>query len=63
MVRAFLPGHERLGNRDLALVAFLLRHERAVVWAVWLLWALGAAIALPVAIRDVMSQPPAPPAS
>jgi hypothetical protein len=57
IVRAFLAGHERLGNRDHPLVGFLLRHERRVVWAIWLVWALGAAIALPVAVRDVMSGP------
>jgi hypothetical protein len=38
-------------------VRFLREHEQQAVRAVWLLWAVGILIALPVAIHDWMQVP------
>ncbi|MBI4193689.1 MAG: hypothetical protein HY526_01280 [Betaproteobacteria bacterium] len=56
-IRFFIAGQERIGNADYALVRFLREHEWQVVRVVWLVWAVGALIALPVAIRDWTQAP------
>ena len=57
LVRLFLAAQVRIGNAEHPMVALMLRRERRVVQAMWLLWALGAAIAVPVALRDWLRAP------
>ncbi|OGA45918.1 MAG: hypothetical protein A3F74_15570 [Betaproteobacteria bacterium RIFCSPLOWO2_12_FULL_62_58] len=57
VIRFFIAGQERIGNAEHALVRFLREHEWQVVRAVWLLWALGALIAVPAAVYDWMQAP------
>jgi hypothetical protein len=56
-IRFFIAAQERIGNADHPLVRFLREHEQQAVRAVWLLWAVGILIALPVAIHDWMQVP------
>ena len=52
-LRAFLAGQVAIGNAELPLVAFLLRHETNVVRGFWVLMAAGLAIAAPVILREL----------
>ena len=56
-LRLFIAGQERIGNAEHAVVRFLREHEWQVVRAVWLLWVVGALIAVPAAIYDWMQAP------
>jgi hypothetical protein len=55
MVRVFVAAQLRIGNGAHPLVAWLARHETAVVRATLGVWTLGALIALPLMIRDATS--------
>jgi hypothetical protein len=60
MVKAVLRGQEKLGNANEPLVAGAIRHQAAIVWAMWLLILGGLAIALPEMVRDGFFTPQTP---
>ncbi len=47
MVKLVLGAQERLGHRDAPLVGPLIRHQGAIVWAMWALILAGVAVAAP----------------
>lgn len=52
-LRAFLAGQVAIGNGDVPVVAFLLRHEIVVVRGFWVFMTAGLAIAAPVILREL----------
>lgn len=52
-IRAFLAGQVAIGNADVPVIAFLLRHEVTVVRGIWVFMAAGLAIAAPVVLREL----------
>jgi hypothetical protein len=52
-VRYFLAGQTAIGNGEIPLVAFMIRHETAIVRGIWVFMAAGVAIALPHILRDL----------
>ena len=52
MLRVFLWGQRRIGNEAVPMVRFLAEHQTGVVVAVWIVFALGLAIALPAMLAD-----------
>jgi hypothetical protein len=52
MLRLFVYGQRRIGNESVPMVRFLADHQTGVVLAVWAVFALGLAIALPAMITD-----------
>ncbi len=55
MVRALIDAQRRLGNSDVAAVRFIERNERGVVRLMWIVWALGALLAAPFVIHDLVT--------
>lgn len=53
VLRYFLAGQVAIGNGDLPVIAFMLRHETGVVRGIWVFMAAGVAIALPHVLRDL----------
>ena len=47
VVRSFVGGQRRIGNRDEPRVAWVAQHEAGVVHGLWLVWGAGLLIALP----------------
>jgi hypothetical protein len=52
MLRFFLFAQRRIGNESLPMVRSLSEHQTAVVLAVWALFLVGLAVAMPVMISD-----------
>ena len=52
MLRFFLFAQRRIGNESLPMVRSLSEHQTAVVLAVWALFLLGLAVAMPAMISD-----------
>ena len=52
MLRVFLWGQRRIGNEAVPMVRFLAEHQTGVVVAVWIVFALGLAVALPAMLAD-----------
>ena len=52
-VRLFLAGQVAIGNGDVPVIAFMLRHEASIVRGMWVFMAAGVAIALPHILRDL----------
>lgn len=52
MLRTFITAQIRIGNADYPMVQWLIAHEQTIRLLVWSVWTLGAAIALPFAVRD-----------
>src|SRR5260370_26905646 len=52
MLRVFLWAQRRIGNEAVPMVRFLADHQTGVVVAVWIVFALGLAIALPAMLAD-----------
>jgi len=52
-LRAFLAGQVAIGNAELPVIAFLLRHEANVVRGCWVLMTAGLAIAAPTILREL----------
>jgi hypothetical protein len=52
MVKLVLAGQTAIGNADVAVVRKAAANERRIVFTLWLLIALGFAVALPAAIHD-----------
>jgi len=52
-VRYFLAGQTAIGNGDVPLIAFMIRHETTIVRGVWVFMAAGIAIALPHVLREL----------
>jgi hypothetical protein len=53
MIRLFVAGQGRIGNRERGLIQFLAAHERGAAYAIWALWGAGLAIATPVMLHDL----------
>lgn len=62
MVKLVLDGQMTIGNADVGLVQAATKHETRIVLGVWLLLALGLAIAIPAAIEDGFFDASPPPA-
>ena len=52
MLRVFLWAQRRIGNEAVPMVRFLAEHQTGVVLAVWIVFGLGLAIALPAMVAD-----------
>ena len=52
MVKVFLAGQASIGNADKGLIQLLDRHHVGVIYAIWGIWILGAAVALPTMISS-----------
>jgi hypothetical protein len=52
MLRVFLWGQRRIGNEAVPMVRVLAEHQTGVVLAVWIVFGLGLAIALPAMVAD-----------
>lgn len=52
MLRVFLWGQRRIGNEAVPMVRFLADHQSGVVLAMWAVFALGLAVALPAMVAD-----------
>lgn len=57
MVRALIDVQKHIGNGDVAAVRFLERNERGVVRLMWIVWIVGALVAAPFVIHDLVSEP------
>jgi hypothetical protein len=53
MIRLFVSGQARIGNRELGLIQLLAAHERGAAYAIWALWGTGLAIATPFMLHDL----------
>jgi len=56
-VPAFIEAQVRVGNGALPWVAFMASNPQRIVRAIWLVWGIGAVIALPWAIWDWTHDP------
>ena len=54
MARAVLGFQVQLGNAQVPIVAFLLRHESNLVLGFWAAWSLGAVVAGPSVVRELI---------
>jgi ABC-type proline/glycine betaine transport system permease subunit len=52
-LRYFLAGQVAIGNGEVPVIAFMLRHETNIVRGIWVFMAAGAAIMLPQVLRDL----------
>ena len=52
MVKLVIGAQRGIGNADRPAIAALIANERAIVYALWALIALGLALAVPAAILD-----------
>ena len=52
MVKLFFAGQTSIGNTDKGFIRLLDRHQSGVVYTIWGIWILGAAIALPTMISS-----------
>lgn len=55
LVRGLIDVQRRLGGSDMAAVRFLERNEHGVVRLMWIVWLLGALLAAPFVIHDLVS--------
>ena len=54
MARAVLGFQVHIGNGQVPIVAFLLRHESDIVLGLWTLWILGAVVVGPTIVRELI---------
>lgn len=52
MVKLFLAGQTSIGNSDKGFIRLFDRHQSGVVFTIWGIWILGAAVALPTMISS-----------
>ena len=52
MVKLFLAGQRSIGNSDKGFIGLFDRHQSGVVYTIWGIWILGAAVALPTMISS-----------
>lgn len=57
LVRGLIDIQKHIGNGDVAAVRFLERNERGVVRLMWIVWIMGALVAAPFVVHDLMSEP------
>ncbi|MCG3144272.1 MAG: hypothetical protein HONDAALG_01680 [Gammaproteobacteria bacterium] len=55
LVRGLIDVQRLIGNSDVAAVRFLERNERGVVRLMWIVWLLGALLAAPFVIHDLLT--------
>jgi hypothetical protein len=53
MVRSFVGGQHRIGNRDEPRVAWVAQHQSGVVGGLWLVWGAGLLVALPAMVGEM----------
>lgn len=54
VIRWFIAKQQEIGNAAHPIVLFLAQNEQKVVRTVWVVWAIGTALAVPAAIQDWM---------
>jgi len=52
LVKVFVAGQGAIGNADKGFIQLIARHQVGVIFAIWVIWIMGIAVALPAMINS-----------